>query len=98
MPIPSLVRAMTGSKIIYLYHEECREHGVERTCFRLLEICSASKQKSLQVLDNTSTTGEEAFETIASIVENIPYSKMTANLCGYKLAQIPVIAASKNFF
>ena len=75
MPIPSVVRAMTGSKIIYLYHEDCREHGVEplkeRACFRLLEVCSASKQKSLQVLDNTSTTGEEAFETIASIVQNI---------------------------
>ena len=73
--IPSVVRTMTASKIIYLYHEECREHGVkplkERTYFRLLEVCSASKQKSLQGLDNTCTTGEEAFETIASIVENL---------------------------
>jgi len=37
IPIPSVVRTMTVSKIIYLYHEECREHGVkplkERTCF-----------------------------------------------------------------
>ena len=40
-------------------------------CFRLLGVCSASKQKSLQGLDNTSTTGEEAFETIASIVEDL---------------------------
>lgn len=75
IPIPSVVRTMTASKIIYLYHEECREHDVEplkeRTCFRLLEVCSASKQKSLQGLDNTSTTGEEAFETIASLVENL---------------------------
>ena len=51
IPIPSVVRTMTASKIIYLYHEECREHDVEplkeRTCFRLLEVCSASKQKSL---------------------------------------------------
>ena len=75
IPIPSVVRTMTASKIIYLYHEECREHDVEplkeRTCFRLLEVCSASKQKSLQGLDNTSTTGEEAFETIASLAENL---------------------------
>ena len=67
IPIPSVVRAMTASKIIYLCHEECREHGVEplkeRTCFRLLEVCSASKQTSLQGLDNTSKTVEEAFET-----------------------------------
>ena len=75
IPIPSVIRTMTASKIIYLYHEECREHGVEplkeRTCFRLLEVCSVSKQKSLHGLDNTSTTGEEALETIASIVENL---------------------------
>ena len=42
VPIPSVVRTMTASKIIYLYHEECRDHGVkplkERTCFRLLEV------------------------------------------------------------
>ena len=75
IPIPSVVRTMTSSKIIYLYHEECREYGVEplneRTCFRLQEVCSASKQKSLQGLDNTSTAVEEAFKRIASIVENL---------------------------
>ena len=51
---------MTASKIIYLYHEECHEHCVEplkeHTCFRLLEVWSTSKQKSLQGLDSTSTT------------------------------------------
>ena len=30
-----------------------------------------SKQKPLQGLDNTSTAGEEAFKTIASVVENL---------------------------
>ena len=61
IPIPSVVRTMTASKIIYLYHEECLEHGVEplreRTCFHLLEVCSASKQKSLQGLDNLGRRG-----------------------------------------
>ena len=74
IPIPSVVHTITASKIIYLHHEESCEHGVEplseRICFRLLEVCSASKQNSLQGLDNTSTTGEEVFETIASILEN----------------------------
>ena len=79
IPIPSVVYVMTASKIIYLYHKECRECHEEcrveplkeRTCFRLLEVCCASKQMSLQGLDNTSTTGEGAFDTIASIVENL---------------------------
>ena len=72
---PSLQWFVFASKIIYLYHEECREHCVEplneHTCFRLLEVCSTSKQKSLQGLDSTSTTGEEAYEATASIVENV---------------------------
>ena len=75
IPIPSVVHTMTAKKIIYLYREECCEDGVkplrEHACFRLLEVCSALKQKSLQGFDNMSTTGEEAFETIASIVGNL---------------------------
>ena len=74
-PIPAVVRTMSASKIVYLYLEECRDLGVEplkeRTCFRLLDVCSVSKQKSLQGLENTSTAGEKAFETIASIVEDL---------------------------
>ena len=42
IPIPSVVRTMNASKIIFLYHEECREHGMEPlkecTCFRLLDV------------------------------------------------------------
>ena len=85
IPIPSVVHTMTASKIIYLYHEECREHDVEplkdRTCFCLLEVCSSSKQKSLEGLDNTSSTCEEALKTIASLVENLQsLSKMLGRL------------------
>lgn len=75
IPIPALVRTMTASKIVHLYQEEYKaENKVplkERTCFRILEVCSASKQKSLQGLDNTSTTGAEAFETLETLVENL---------------------------
>ena len=75
IPIPSVVHTMTAKKIIYLYREECCEDGVkplrEHTCFCLLEVCRASKQKSLQGLNNLSTTGEETSETIASIVGNL---------------------------
>lgn len=43
----------------------------ERTCFRIMEVCSASKKKSLQGLDNTSTAGIEAFETLETLVETL---------------------------
>ena len=75
IPIPALIRTMTTTKIVYLYQEKCRRENMEplneRTCFRIMEMCSASKQKSLQGLDDTSTSGAEAFETLETIVENL---------------------------
>ncbi|XP_078363752.1 uncharacterized protein LOC144647960 [Oculina patagonica] len=75
IPIPALVRTMTATKIVHLYQEECKAENKiplkERTCFRLIEVCSASKQKSLQGLDNTSTAGAEAFETLEKLVTNL---------------------------
>ena len=69
IPIHAVVRTMNASKIVYLYQEEYRNLRLEplneRTCFRLLKVCRASKQKSFHGLDNMSTAGEEAFETIA---------------------------------
>ena len=63
---------MTAAKIIHLYQDECAredENGLgERTCYRIIEVCSASKQKSLQGLDNTATAGTEAFELLESLV------------------------------
>lgn len=57
---------MTTTKIIHLYQQECKQEGKEpmneRTCFRIVQVCSASKQKSLQGLANTSTAGIEAFD------------------------------------
>ncbi|KAL9967966.1 hypothetical protein ACROYT_G026285 [Oculina patagonica] len=75
IPIPALVRTMTATKIVHLYQEECKAENKiplkERTCFRLIEVCSASKQKSLQGLDNTSTAVAEAFETLEKLVTNL---------------------------
>ena len=72
LPISALVRTMTTTKIVHLYQEECKRENKEplkeRTCFRIMEVCSASKQKSLQGLDNTSTAGAEAFQTLESLV------------------------------
>ena len=73
--IPAFVRTMMASKIVYLYQEECKQEGklplIERTCFRILEVCAASKQKSPQGLDNTSTEGVKAFESLESLVDNL---------------------------
>ena len=57
IPIPALFRTMMAAKIVHLYQEECKSENKdplkERTCFRIIGVCSASKQKSLQGLDNT---------------------------------------------
>ena len=75
IPIPALVWTMTAAKIVYLYQEKCKHENKdplkERTCFRIIEVCSASKQKSLQSLDNTSTPATGAFETPQTLVDNL---------------------------
>ena len=43
----------------------------ERACFRIMDVCIASKQKSLQGLDNTSTAGAEAFQMLETLVDNL---------------------------
>ena len=74
IPIPGLVRTMTGAKIVYLCQEECKRENKdplkERTCFRIIEVRSASQQ-SLQGHDNTSTPAAKAFETLQTLVDNI---------------------------
>ena len=72
---------MTTPKIVHLsdkaktVQEECKRENKaplkERTCFRIMEVCRASKQKSLQGLDNTSTAGAEAFQTLESLVDTL---------------------------
>ena len=67
---------MTATKIIHLYQEECAQEDEnafgERTCYQILEVCSASKEKSLQGLHNTATAGTEAFELLQSLVGQLP--------------------------
>ena len=75
IPIPALVRTMMAAKIVHLYQKEYKSENKdslkERTCFRIIGVCSTSKQKSLQGLDNTSTAGAEAFETLQTLVDNL---------------------------
>ena len=70
--IPAAIRNLIPSRIIKQYQSYCDsvafEPYSERTLFRILEACSASKQVSLQGLDYIATEGAEAFDQLKSIV------------------------------
>ncbi|CAH3126470.1 unnamed protein product [Porites lobata] len=66
--IPNVIRTMVSSRLIKQYISLCQEIGFEpaseRTLYRIIDVCSASKQKSMQGLDYFSTEGAQAFETL----------------------------------
>ena len=70
--IPAAIRTLIPSRIIKQYQSYCEsvafEPYSERTLFRILEACSASKQVSLQGLDYITTEGAEAFDQLKSIL------------------------------
>ena len=73
--IPAVIRTLIPSRIISQYMEYCREEGFlpasERSLYRMIEVCSASMQKSLHGLDNVTAKGTEAFDKISAIVESL---------------------------
>lgn len=73
--IPNAIRTVIPSRIVKQYLAFCNESGFkpvgERTLFRILEVCEASQQKSLQGLDYVSTEGSEAFDTLEEAVETL---------------------------
>ena len=70
--VPAAIRTLIPSRIIKQYQSYCDSVDFmpysERTLFRILEACSASKQISLQGLDCIATEGNEAIEKIKHIV------------------------------
>ena len=70
--VPAAIRTLIPSRIVRPYQSYCEsvefEPYSERTLFRLLEACSASKQVSLQGLDYIATEGAEAFDKLKSVV------------------------------
>ena len=70
--IPAAIRTLISSRIIKQYQSYCEsiafEPYCERTLFRVLEACYASKQVSLQGLDYITTEGAEVFDQLKSIV------------------------------
>ncbi|KAK3741485.1 hypothetical protein QZH41_011495, partial [Actinostola sp. cb2023] len=65
-------------RIIEQYSAYCRqidfEPASERSLFRMLDVCSASMQTSLQGLDNVTAEGSEAFQNMATIVQSLQES------------------------
>ena len=59
--IPAVIRTLIPSRVIEQYGAYCKEEGFEpageRSLFRILDVCSASMQKSLQGLDNVTAAG-----------------------------------------
>ena len=71
--IPAVIRTVIPSRIIRQYLDYCKEQEFEpasqRSLYRMIEVCSASMQKSLQGLDNTTAEGTEAFDQLFSMLE-----------------------------
>ena len=70
--IPAAIRTLIPSRIIKQYRSYCEsvafEPYSERTLFRILEACYASKKVSLQGLNYIATEDAEAFDQLKSIV------------------------------
>ena len=73
--IPNSIRTVIPSRIVKQYLAFCSESGFkpvgERTLFRILQVCQASQQKSLQGLKYVSTEGSEAFDVLEEAVETL---------------------------
>ncbi|XP_078348424.1 uncharacterized protein LOC144633421 [Oculina patagonica] len=73
--IPAVVRTMIPSRIIEQYSAYCQEQNFEpagqRSLYRIIEVCGASMQKSLQGLDNTTAEGTEAIDTILDVIKTL---------------------------
>ena len=72
---PAVLRTLIPSIIIEKYLPCCKqeefETASERSLYRILYVCSASMQKSLQGLDNVTADGTEAIDTLINIVQTL---------------------------
>lgn len=66
---------MLPSRIIKQYVLYCQKSAFEpaskRTLYRIIDVCAASMQKSLQGLDYFLTEGAQAFEALESVVNTL---------------------------
>lgn len=73
--IPAVVRTLIPSRIIQQYICYCKQEqfqpASERSLYRILDVCSASMQKSLQGLDNVTAEGTEAIDNLTKMIETL---------------------------
>ena len=69
------VRTMIPSSIVEQYSAYCKEQNFEpagqRSPYRIIEVCGASKQKSLQGLDNITAEGTEAIDNVTDVLKTL---------------------------
>jgi len=74
--IPTVIRTIIPSRIIkqYLDYRKVQdfEPASQRSLYQMIEVCSASVQKSIQGLDNTTAEGTEAFDQVLLMLEGLP--------------------------
>ena len=73
--IPAVVRTLIHSGIIQQYICYCKQEqfqpASDRSLYRILDVCSASMQKSLQGLDNVTAEGTEAIDHLTKMIETL---------------------------
>ncbi|XP_015755039.1 PREDICTED: uncharacterized protein LOC107334603 [Acropora digitifera] len=73
--IPAVVRTLIPSRIIQQYICYCKQEqfqpASETSLYRILDVCSASMQKSLQGLDNVTAEGTEAIDNLTKMIETL---------------------------
>ena len=73
--IPAVVRTLIPSRIIQQYICYCKQEqfqpASETSLYRILDVCSASMQKSLQGLDNVTAEGTEAIDNLTKMIESL---------------------------
>lgn len=75
LKIPNVIRTMIPTQVIAQYESYCKESGFapmsSSTLSRILSVCTASVQRSLQGLDYFSADGSKAFDEIHQIIERL---------------------------
>ncbi|KAK3745426.1 hypothetical protein QZH41_010250, partial [Actinostola sp. cb2023] len=73
--IPAVVRTMIPTRIIEQYISFCKQQNFvpagPRSLYRIIKVCAASAQKSLQGLDNTTAEGTDAIDNMAEIITTL---------------------------
>ena len=83
--IPNAIRTVIPSRIIRQYQNYCSsnnfEPASESTLYRVLRVCSASQQKSLQGLDYYLTEGGRAFDTLSDMLTSLRDNGCDGEFC-----------------